>query len=95
MFDFQQAPSRTGGTIARLIDLEDGSIQQVSFHAGSDNHGDSFLRIASAIVDPVRGVERFTMQYHMHGGAVPHLVDEVVALTANAQEAAWEARHAA
>lgn len=73
MFDFQQLPSRTGGTIARL---SDGDVHmQVAFHAGECSSGTSFLRICSAIT--VGEVERFSMQYHMDPVARPYIEDEV------------------
>lgn len=92
MFDFQQVPSRTGGTIARL---DDGVFMQVAFHTGSDNLGETFLRISSSILTHAAGtkVERFTMQYESSWHRFAYY-DDVVLLN-NVAQAAWEARHAA
>lgn len=78
MFDFQQVPSRTGGTIARL---DDGDVfMQVAFHTGSDNLGETFLRISSSVAVEHGGAEceRFTMQYHMQAHSVPYTDDVVL-----------------
>ena len=80
MFDFQQVPSRTGGTIARL---DDGDVvMQVAFHAGSDNFNETFLRISAAVITEHAGqeVERFHMQYHMRAHSVPY-IDDAVCIT--------------
>lgn len=93
MFDFQQVPSRTGGTIARL---DDGDVvMQVAFHAGSDNFNETFLRISASVIaehDDIR-VERFTMQYESSWHRFAYYDD--VVLENNVAQAAWEARHAA
>ena len=93
MFDFQQVPSRTGGTIARL---DDGDVvMQVAFHTGSDNFNETFLRISASVVaehDDIT-VERFTMQYESSWHQFAYYDD--VVLENNVVQAAWEARHAA
>ncbi len=93
MFDFTQQPSRTGGTIARLTDGD--VLMQVAFHAGSDNLGETFLRISGAVVTEHDGqaVERFHMQYHMMAYAVPYSDD--VVLVNNVAQRPVEASRAA
>ncbi len=78
MFDFIQLPSRTGGTIARLIDGD--VLMQVAFHAGSDNFSETFLRISASVAVEHGGAEceRFTVQYHMMAHSVPYIDDVVL-----------------
>lgn len=93
MFDFIQRPSRTGGTIARLVDGD--VLMQVAFHAGSDNYGETFLRISASVAVDHSGAEceRFTMQYHMTAHSVPY-IDDVV-LNNPPTRSVRESRHAA
>lgn len=93
MFDFTLVPSRVGGTIAILDDGD--TFSQVAFHAGSDNFGETFLRISAGILTHAAGakVERFTMQYESSWHRFAYYDD--VVLENNVAQAAWEARHAA
>lgn len=93
MFDFQQVPSRTGGTIAVLDDGD--TFSQVAFHAGTDNFDQTFLRISASILTHAAGtkVERFSMQYESSWHQFAYYDD--VVLENNVVQAAWEARHAA
>jgi hypothetical protein len=78
MFDFQQVPSRTGGTISRL---DDGDVvMQVAFHTGECNSGFDFLRISGAVT--VGDVQRFSTQYHMTPSATPYIEDVAIDLRA-------------
>lgn len=93
MFDFQQVPSRTGGTIAVLDD--GNTFSQVAFHAGTDNFDQTFLRISASILTHAAGtkVERFSMQYESSWHQFAYYDD--VVLENDVVQAAWEARHAA
>lgn len=93
MFDFQQVPSRTGGTIAVLDDGD--TFSQVAFHAGTDNFDQTFLRISASILTHAAGtkVERFSMQYESSWHQFAYYDD--VVLENDVVQAAWEARHAA
>ena len=93
MFDFQQVPSRTGGTIARL---DDGDVvMQVAFHAGTDNFNETFLRISASILTHAAGtkVERFSMQYESSWHQFAYYDD--VVLENDVVQTACEASHAA
>lgn len=97
MFDFIQRPSRTGGTIARLVDGD--VLMQVAFHAGSDNYGETFLRISASVITEHAGqeAERFHMQYHMMAHSVPY-IDDAVCITdafGTKVHSVKESRHAA
>ena len=93
MFDFQQIPSRTGGTIARLVDGD--VLMQVAFHAGDCSSGETFLRISSSVI--VDDNERFGMQYHLDALARPYVEDDVFTVTPWVVEevGGGEAHHAA
>lgn len=93
MFNFIQKPSRAGGTIAVLDDGE--NFQQVAFHTGSDNFGETFLRISAGILTQAAGVtvERFTMQYESSWHKTPCYDDVVV--ENQAAQVAWDSRQAA
>lgn len=93
MFNFKQIPSKAGGTIAVLDDGD--NFQQVAFHAGTDNFGETYLRISAGILTHTVGgkVERFSMQYESSWHRTPYYDD--VVLIDNVAQTAEEVRHAA